>query len=150
MKNWSKLIMAGMAIMFCVIVTSACKPKSEQTVKQEETKAPATAKLEVSFKVVPEQPVSNMAPTLQATVMQNDKAVTDATVELEVWKEGMDKQRIKASHSKEGIYTAEPTLKDAGDYQVTVHVTTPSGMQQDKNGNFTVKKKENVVKIIKS
>jgi hypothetical protein len=124
-----------------MIVTSACKPKNEQT-KTGQLETPVAAKLDVSFKVVPEQPVPNMAPTLQATVKQNDKPVTDASVDLEVWKDGMKThQMIKATHSQDGTYTAESTLKDAGDYNVKVHVTTPSGMEQTADGTFSVKKK---------
>lgn len=140
--NLKKIVMVGIALTLCTLFTSACKPKSEQSPKKQ-MEAPAAAKLDVSFKVIPENPVPNMAPTLQAIVKKDDKAVTDATVDLEVWKDGMkNHQMIKATHSKDGIYNAESTLKDAGDYKVIVHVTTSGGMEKETNGTFTVKKKK--------
>lgn len=139
--NWNKLIMAGLVVS-CMIASSGCKPKSEQAQKEEPMKAPAAAKLDVSFKVIPEQPVPNMTPTLQATVKQNNIAITDAIVDLEVWKDGTkEHQIVKASNNKDGTYTADSPLTDTGDYKVIVHVNTPNGMEQTINSNYIVKKK---------
>ena len=137
--NWNKLVMAGFAIMLCMLTTIACK----QTQKEDQIKAPTTAQLDVSFNVIPEQPVPNMTPTLQTTVTQNNKAITNARVDLEVWKDGTEKhQMIKATHSQDGNYTVDCPLQDEGNYKVAVHVSTPNGMEKKINGTFTVKKKE--------
>jgi hypothetical protein len=126
-----------------MLFTSACKPKGEEAATPGKIEAPAKATLDITFKTTPEEPTPNMIPTLQAMVKQNNKAVTDANVVLEVWKDGMDTHlMIKASHSKDGVYNAESSLKEAGEYHVNVHVTTPGGMKQKADGSFTIKKKK--------
>lgn len=139
MNRW---VTVGLAIMLCMIFTSACKPKSEPTSNKEQMEAPAKAKLDISFTTIPETPNPNILPTLQTTVKQNNKAVTDATVNLEVWKDGMTThQMIKATHSKDGMYVADSPVKETGEYKVIVHVSTPNGLEQDFKSTYSMKKK---------
>lgn len=141
MTKWIKFAMVGLAVTCFMMIFSACNSKKEEATK-DQMAAPTQAKLDVAFKVTPEKPTPNMIPTLQATVKQNNSTISDATVEFEIWKEGTETkhQTLKAEHMKDGLYAVESTVKEPGEYKVTVHVTTPNGMEENTEGTFTIKK----------
>lgn len=142
MMKISKWFMAGMAMTLCIVLMTACKPKSETTSTSEQMEAPAKAKVDIAFATTPEKPNPNIVPTLQTTVKQNGKAITDARVDLEVWKEGMTThQMTTATHTKDGVYSADSPIKEAGDYKVIVHVTTKDGLEQTSESTYKVEKK---------
>lgn len=86
---------------------------------------PMNQKLTITFSTDPKEAKANQPTTLKATVKADDKPITDAKVELEVWKEKEEHQKLSTSMEEEGVYQIQHTFNEAGTYTVVVHVTTP-------------------------
>ncbi|MFD0770808.1 FixH family protein [Bacillus sp. CGMCC 1.60114] len=66
---------------------------------------------------------ANTESTLKAHVQQKEAALTGAEVQLEIWKDGAEKHEfIPAKEGNKGEYTSTYTFKEAGTYNVKVHV----------------------------
>ncbi|MBD1372406.1 FixH family protein [Hazenella sp. IB182357] len=86
--------------------------------------------LTIQFATSEESIKKNEAVTLTADIKKADVAVTDAKVEFEVWKkEQKEHTKTEATQQKDGVYEAEVKYEEEGQYEVIVHVTTPTTHQ---------------------
>lgn len=113
--------------LFTLILMTACNQDNTGHENHQNTpQIPGSQKLTLSFQANPAQPDPGQSVELQATVIDGNQPVTDARVELEVWKKGNKKHdMLPAKHSEKGIYKATATYQEEGEYLVIVHVTTP-------------------------
>ena len=66
---------------------------------------------------------ANAESTMKVHVKQKEEALTGAEVQLEIWKDGEEKHEfIPAKEESNGEYVSKHTFKEAGAYQVKVHV----------------------------
>ncbi|MBY0597451.1 FixH family protein [Bacillus bingmayongensis] len=65
----------------------------------------------------------NAESTMKVHLKQKEEALTGAEVQLEVWKDGVEKHEfIPAKEGNKGEYVSKHTFKETGAYKVKVHV----------------------------
>lgn len=126
----------GVVAIASVITTAGCANGNDQPAIENAPAASApggaapadTQAVEVTLKTDPD-PVVMGENTLEATVLQNGKPVTDATVSTEFFMAampsmGMPEMRTKTdlTHQGNGIYRGKGQVTMAGDWDVTVTV----------------------------
>ncbi|SHF08977.1 GBS Bsp-like repeat-containing protein [Seinonella peptonophila] len=85
----------------------------------------------------PTAPHVNQKITLNAQVKRKQEPIKDAQVEFEVWSNDKNKQKVKATQPSSGHYESSIQVKEEGDYNIIVHVTTPKEHQMISD-HFTV------------
>ncbi|WP_459499608.1 FixH family protein [Bacillus sp. C1] len=66
---------------------------------------------------------ANAESTMKVHLKQKEEALTEAEVQLEIWKDGAQKHEfIPAKEGNKGEYVSQHTFKETGAYQVKVHV----------------------------
>ncbi|WP_217895881.1 FixH family protein [Marininema halotolerans] len=71
---------------------------------------------------------------IHAMISQKGKPVNDADkVRFEIWPKGDDdkKESLKTKRMGDGMYVAEKTFKQTGEYEVMYHVTARGGHVMD-------------------
>jgi hypothetical protein len=126
-----KLLLSTLVILYMVIGTSCKQERETNQHKSNDNNIEVPQQMTLSFQVHPNKPISNKPFTLQTIVKTGTQTVSNAKVELEVWKKGSQKKHdmIATKEIKDGIYTTTVTYKDIGQYLVVVHVTAPKGHQ---------------------
>ncbi|KHE69049.1 FixH family protein [Halobacillus sp. BBL2006] len=122
-----KRLTATILFIFLILFLAACGSSDQEQGAAQEDESSAESltppEVEVQFK---EQPLPvNEETVIQAVVIQGDEKVKDAEyVEFEIWNDadGEDSsEKVKASHTKDGVYEAAYTFEKAGTYQVIAH-----------------------------
>ncbi|MGD6792642.1 FixH family protein [Metabacillus indicus] len=111
-----------MVILTCLVILAGCAANTEKAEEQQ------MKLVEVDVKL-PEDVSLNEQLTFEAELSQGGEAVEDADeVLFEIWKANEKEQgvKVKASHTKNGLYTAENTIKEKGVYYIQTHVTARS------------------------
>ena len=66
---------------------------------------------------------ANAESTMKVHLKQKEEALTGAEVQLEIWKDGVEKHEfIPAKEGNKGEYETKHTFKEKGSYKVKVHV----------------------------
>ena len=66
---------------------------------------------------------ANAESTMKVHLKQKEEALTGAEVQLEIWKDGVEKHEfIPAKEGNKGEYETKHTFKENGAYKVKVHV----------------------------
>lgn len=123
-------------IIASVIFLSACGSNSTN---QNQMRTPAVPqKLTIEFATNPASIQPGNEAQLIAHVSKGSEPVKDASVEMEVWRDGDDKHdMMKATPDNKGAYTAMKTFEKAGSYHATIHTST-SEIHQMPTFNFQV------------
>ncbi|WP_088041309.1 FixH family protein [Bacillus sp. EAC] len=105
-------------VLACITITAGC---SNDKVEKQTVEKPVEVNL-----LLPTTGINvKKEITFRAEVTQNSKVVSDADeVQFEVGKTGEDSMAmLDAKHGADGIYSANYTFTDPGDYYVVAHVT---------------------------
>ena len=126
----------GVAAIAAVVMAAGCANGNEQPGAESPPAASAagggtpagTQALELTFKTEPD-PVMMGENTFEATVLQNGKPVTDATVSTEFFMAAMPSMKMPEmrtktdlTHQGSGVYRGKGQVAMAGDWDVTVTV----------------------------
>jgi hypothetical protein len=126
----------GVVAIAIVVMTAGCANGNDQPATENAPAAPAPGgaapagaqALEITLKTDPD-PVTMGENTFEATVLQNGKPLTDATVSTEFFMAampsmGMPEMRTKTdlTHQGNGIYRGKGQVTMAGGWDVTVTV----------------------------
>lgn len=127
-KQISGLVRSLALFSLCFIVTACGGAGGQEHQGHGETKnTPQTAeKLTITFATDPQSAKPDQSTILKATVKSGNQPITDAKVELELWKGKEKHQRLSTTMKEKGVYQTAHTFREAGNYTIIVHVTTPA------------------------
>lgn len=107
--------------LLCLLaaISAACGHNHQEAV------LPSADPVAADFAISPQEPAAGEAVTFSVKVTQNGEPVNDAKeVKFEWWKDGQEQHvTIPAALQKDGVYTAQQTIDEAGSYFVYYHVT---------------------------
>ncbi|MGI8314865.1 FixH family protein [Halobacillus mangrovi] len=119
-----KTYMFMITVLILLLAACGTSEGEQDTTQGEETTEDSLTPPEVEVQFEEPLPV-NEETTIKAVVTQGDKKVGDAEyVEFEIWNDanGEDSsEKVKASHTSDGVYEASYTFKEEGTYQVIAH-----------------------------
>lgn len=115
----------GMHVMFDHPVTVGDPPPEEEkqgAAGEHEDEAHSSEHSQIHIEV-PEEWKAQTPATVKVHVHRDGKPLQEASVRLEIWKDGNEKhQYMDTDESAPGEYRREVTLEEAGKYHVNVHV----------------------------
>ncbi len=112
------------AIIFAImLLISGCGTTEEK--QESNSTVDEFVPISVDISIYPSPIEVNKEVTFEATVIQGNEKVVDASdVEFEIWKEGEENhEKIKSEQQEDGIYSIKKTFADIGTYHVIAHVT---------------------------
>ncbi len=136
------IFICSVLILLLTVACSPTEPVAEQnhsTATHDHNHASAPTQLDITFQSSPDQPGKNQPVELKSVITAENKPVTNAEVEFEVWKQGEEHEMVKASHQANGIYAATKSFPQEGQFHVIVHVTAP-GVHQMISGSVDISK----------
>lgn len=118
-----KITLTALAL-FSSIALVACNDNKEKNTDKIENQEVKTAVLKADLNVPKKAEIGDKV-EFQVKVTEGEKIITDASevmFEVENDNTGSDKM-LEAKVNKDNIYVAEMTIKEAGEYAITAHVT---------------------------
>ncbi|MDR9793155.1 FixH family protein [Aeribacillus pallidus] len=129
-----KLIFAFFVICSLSVLLICCsenkasgdlQKKDKSTEPVESGMAETGTDLTMEFSMNPKELQVNEAAALSVKVTSKGKAVTDAEVVFEIWKEGLNEPLFMNTKSdSKGTYTLKGQFSEAGTYSLIAHVST--------------------------
>ncbi|WP_018130608.1 FixH family protein [Effusibacillus pohliae] len=136
--NCKKSVFLLTVVPSIVLLTACASQGNTGHHNDHQTGMDVPQKLTIEFSTDPNPVVVNQAARLIEHVSQNGQPIADATIEMEIWREGDSQhEKVKAAADQNGAYVVQKTFGQAGHYHVTLH-TTARGVHQMPTKDFQV------------
>lgn len=129
-----RMKIGGGILLLSLTVLTACGSSGQQSVGQSNKDQTETMNMNmdtdqanlysIEFSTDPAEIHAGQEIKLIEKVSQKGKPITDATVEMEIWRDGEKNHKmVPSSGGQDGNYNVYQSFPDAGTYHVTLHTT---------------------------